>query len=412
MKDRTDMNSYRILLWKRGGMVKCLEQNELSFEFFEEDFDFVLYLKFPYAKVINLLNLYTLRYSLEQIYQEQEDTFIILPLRWAPPAFQSSIQEGVYSFISPFQPFKQLIAAINNTQLKSSTLLFTLLDKIIQGNTLITKVLVRQIPLKKTAHCTGTYCDVVIPHRGDTEYLKSVLNFLEPLSKINVCVGIDQELGEEILDLKSKHTKASFYHFEPSPLGPYVIRNRLIKETKSDIIFFQDSDDVPCADRFLRITDYMQKTGCQLCGSHELRVDYLDQTVKAVRFPIDVKKAMEIQPNGHQLFHPASAITRDAFQICNNLSADRTFGYDTQFLLRSFFLLDKIKNIDEFLYIRRLHADSLTTAPATRMNSPLRRFSLMLWYQDFTLLQKGKLQLKDSTLIYRPAKIPYTTKLL
>jgi len=408
MEEAGNFDSYRILLWKKGEAVTQLVQHHLSFEFLQEDYDYVLYLKFPYAKVLDLLNLAQIKKSLEEIPYFDQYTFTVLTLRWEPSTIHSSIQEKVYSFFSPYHTFKNMLLTMEFSALNITSLLFLMLDHILGGNTGFNKLLVRQIPIKKEVRSATIDCDVVIPHRGVTEYLKSVLFFLNSLDHLHVYVGIDQDLDFELLKIKSSFTNPWFYHFKPSPVGPYVIRNHLIKESENEIIFFQDSDDIPCADRFSQLSNYMNRTGCQLCGSHELRVDYLDQTVKAVRFPRDVKKALESKPNGHQLFHPASAITRNAFQLCDDFSADRTFGYDTQFLLRSFFLLDRVMNVDEFLYIRRLHADSLTTAPGTRMKSPLRQFSLMLWYHDFRLVQKGKLQLKDSTLKYRRPIIDYT----
>ena len=63
---------------------------------------------------------------------------------------------------------------------------------------------------------------------------------------------------------------------------------------KKELIFFQDSDDIPCAGRFEKMTGYINKNGSQLCGSHELRLDYFDKTVRAHRFPIDVMAALHL----------------------------------------------------------------------------------------------------------------------
>jgi hypothetical protein len=143
-----------------------------------------------------------------------------------------------------------------------------------------------------------------------------------------------------------------------------VVRNRFIEQSCNDLVFFQDSDDTPSTDRFDKIATYMKSSGCQLCGSHELRLDYYNRTVQAIRFPLDVIAALKTGP-WHSLLHPSSAIMRDAYYECGKLSEEQTFGNDTKFLLYSYFVLNNIKNIDKFLYIRKKHPHSLTTAPGT-----------------------------------------------
>lgn len=172
--------------------------------------------------------------------------------------------------------------------------------------------------------------------------MRNVLSFLPHISEEEIYVGIDQGLTEDLFQLKNDYANVSFYNFTPNPVGPYVIRNRLINLSDNELIFFQDSDDMPCSDRFERISDYMRKHDCQLCGSHELRLDYYNRTVQAVRFLTDVTAALKSGP-WHSLLHPTSAITRKAFNECGKLSEVRIFGNDTKFLFNSFFYFEKYK---------------------------------------------------------------------
>lgn len=249
-------------------------------------------------------------------------------------------------------------------------------------------------------------CDVIIPHRGNGFYLKNVLHFLSHIKGIVQYVGIDQKIDERVAQIIKKNTKISFYNFSPSPVGPYVVRNTLIDQGKNELIFFQDSDDFPCSDRFEQISDFMYHNGCELCGSHELRMDYYTKTVLAVRFPIDVTGALKRDP-WHPLLHPSSAIDRKSFYACNKLSQERTFGNDTKFLRYCYFIMKNIKNIDEFLYIRKLHPNSLTTSPDTMIGSEIRENLLDLWNTDFELIKSGQLKLEDSSLCYEDSPFPF-----
>lgn len=147
----------------------------------------------------------------------------------------------------------------------------------------------------------------------------------------------------------------------------------------------------------------------QLCGSHELRMDYYSRTVLAVRFPVNVMEALTNAP-WHAQLHPTTAITRNAFYACNKFSEERTFGNDTKFLLYSYFVLKDIKNIDEFLYIRKRHSGTLTTLPETHLDSPVRQQLLNTWNSDFGRIKSGRLKLKDSSLNYEVSKLDYKVK--
>ncbi|MET4138982.1 hypothetical protein [Pedobacter sp. UYP1] len=114
----------------------------------------------------------------------------------------------------------------------------------------------------------------------------------------------------------------------------------------------------------------------------------------------------------HSLLHPTSAITRNAFNLCGKLLEERVFGNDTKFLLHSYFILDTIRNIDEFLYIRRSHPGSLTASPDTNMDSPIRLNLLYKWMLDFEMIKSGKLNLEDSSLKYEEPEFRFQIKTL
>jgi len=390
---------YSVIVWNSQGQFITYPHDILSFEFDDNEYDYLLFLKFDNQYFIP--NISHLILSLEKIYNSDKSTFVVLTPYKNPPSYTASEDEFVYSFSCSFGSLKKLIGTFNKTNLHSVDLLFDLLDKITREPTPFKKILIRQFPFETDMLTSEELYNIIIPHRGDNELLKSVLYFLNQIRGTKALVGIDQAVSNDLLKLKSEYRDVDFYQFAPNPAGPYVIRNNLIEQSKEDLLCFQDSDDIPCSDRFDKLAQYMQNEDSELCGSHELRFNYLNRTIRAVRFPIDVMASLKVAPF-HALLHGSSAIRRGAFYNAGRLSEERNFGNDTKFLLYSYFILHNIKNIDEFLYLRRIRPGSLTMSTETKIGSEVRRRLLYHWNFDFEEIKKGHLRLEDSSLIYQP----------
>ncbi|MBB6270898.1 hypothetical protein HDF26_001325 [Pedobacter cryoconitis] len=406
-----DYSHYHFILWKKDGMITRYDMMFLSFEFLEQDFDYILCLKFDPPLDIFKPDMNELTKSLEAIFHNDQNTFIVLTQRKEAPLYQVRNDEYIYSFSCNFHHFKKMMKMQNQIELLSKNLLFELLNYIGNGNSCLNRIIVRQIPFGIEEVASIGCCDVIIPHRGNIAYLRNLMLFLNKLKNINVFVGIDQPAIGQNFGFKHSYSNASFYFFQPNPIGPYVIRNWLVNEGKSNLVFFQDSDDIPCADRFDRLSAFMTKNSIPLCGSHEIKMDYFTKTVQAIRYPKNVITALKNGP-AHALLHPSSAIERSAFYYCNRLSEDRIFANDTKFLYYCYFKLSKIENIDEFLYIRRSHPDSLTTSPLTCVGSPVRTYLINRWVVDFTLVKLGLLKLEHSCLNYNGSKRKFEVKKL
>lgn len=402
-----DYTHYHFYLWKKGGVITHFDMMFLSFEFLIQDYDYILCLKFDPPLDIFKADIHKLTKSLECILLKDPTTFIILTQRRKAPIIDVRYDEIIYSFSVDFQLFKKMIKNQSHLNLPSKNLLFEFLDCSAKDTVACNKFIVLQIPFApEKSHCKKV-CDVIIPYKGNFSYLQNLMNLLKSIKNINVFTGIDQLLS------KTKFTFAApnfhFYFFKPNPLGPYVIRNWLVGQGKSPIIAFQDSDDIPCANRFERLIQYMQTNNIPLCGSHEISMDYFNRTVQAVRYPLNVISALK---NGsvHAMLHPSTAMLRDTFYTCNTLSENRIFANDTKFLYYCYFKVSNIHNIDDFLYIRRLHPGSLTTAPETCIGSPLRTYLKNRWVVDFTLVKLGLLKLEDSCLNFEGTKRKYKVK--
>jgi len=403
MRIFNDYSQYHVILWNRHGMRRHYDMGYFSFEFLNEDFEFILVLKFDFPNEVLNPNIKDLTNALEKIYLQEASTFVILTPRQELPLYKERPGEIIYSFSCILKSFKQLFNRYNNISFVTKNLLYEILDHILVDYPIFKRILARQIPIEEIKVLQTFNCNVIIPHRGSNIYLKNLLYYLDQINNINVHIGIDQLMPRELAEMAKHHPNQNFWSFEPNPLGPYVIRNWLIDNTDNDIIFFQDSDDISCSDRFLILADFMIRNRCQLCGSHEIVLDCFNKVVRAVRFPADVMSALEFGP-GHCLLHPTSAILRSWFYSCGKLSEERRFGNDTKFLYRCFFTMNTIKNIDEFLYIRRIRPSSLTTSPETMIGSPARLMIMEQWVTDFALIKAGKLKLEDSSLVFVPSK--------
>lgn len=404
-----DYSHYHFILWKKNGSIMRYDMMFLSFEFLEQDFDYILCLKSDHPLGIFNADIKSLIRSLEVIFYNDQGTFVVLTQRKEAPLYQASNDEFIYSFSCNFHHFRKMIRKHHRPAFSSENLLFELLNDIGNGNSNLHSIIVRQIPIGIAEVSGPNNCDVVIPHRGNIGYLRNLMLFLDKVKNIKVFVGIDQFMPGKVLAFRKDHPNASFYYFKPNPVGPYVIRNWLADEGRADFLFFQDSDDIPCADRFERLSTYMVKNSIPLCGSHEIKMDYFNRTVRAVRYPKNVIAALKDGP-AHALLHPSSAMTRDAFYLCDRLSEDRIFANDTKFLYHCYFKLKTIQNIDEFLYIRRSHPGSLTTSPDTSIDSPVRVSLINRWVVDFTLAKLGVLKPEDSCLNYKGSKLRYDVK--
>jgi hypothetical protein len=276
---------------------------------------------------------------------------------------------------------------------------YRLVNGVANGAISVDVALVRQLPFPETPRlrrCTDAV--VMMAHRGSCQHLDTALRFIcHPLGGApRVRVGLDVEDPGEYADLIKAHPAVEFATFSPSPVGPYVIRQYLAEKSTERLLIFHDSDDISCSDRFMRLHAEMIKHGCDFIGCHELRIDETLERIGAFRFPLDASGALRERP-GHALLHPTGMIRRESFFRAGGLSTDQRVANDTQFLYRCYFHL-KIRNADDFLYMRRRHPESLTEHPVTGMTNPLRYVLDGAWRRDFEAVKENRLELGVSSL--------------
>ena len=101
-----------VVLWKKGGIIRYYDMYFLSFEFLDEDFDYIILLNFDSYNNLKNLNINDVIISLEKIYNAHKNTFILLTPRKAAPLYGMSVDEDVNYFICSFDNFRKLIERI------------------------------------------------------------------------------------------------------------------------------------------------------------------------------------------------------------------------------------------------------------------------------------------------------------
>jgi hypothetical protein len=216
--------------------------------------------------------------------------------------------------------------------------------------------------------------------------------------RLRIRVGLDADDIEPYRRLSEKFPVVEFYSAKPTPAGPYVVRTLLIDQSAEPVTMFHDSDDLSCSDRFQELLGSLDDDddGVGLVGSHELRIDEITESLIAVRFPLNVSRALALGADHAQL-HPSTVIRRAIYQASGGFSTDRDFSNDTQFIQRVYFFT-QIRNVDEFLYIRRKHQGAITARPDVGLGTVIRLRTEAAWRNDFHRVSAGTLNLDQSSL--------------
>jgi hypothetical protein len=348
--------------------------------------------------------------SLDTLWQEVppgESTFIVLVPRRDAPRIDPYYGNPVSSFLCSPGVFGEFLALRRDCS--PQDLCFALLHAIANGEIAVDRLLVRQLPetRRKAPPRTVSPKALIMPHRGDPQYLRTALQYLLRTAgdSLTVRVGLDVEDISPYGDLAGEYPAVEFFRVSPAPVGPYVIRQELAERSAEPLLSLQDSDDLSCHDRFTALSEALDETGCDLAGSQELCLDEMRSLVNPVWYPTDPSAGLAICAN-HALLHATLMTRRDAFFEAGGLSTNQVFANDTQFILRAFFSM-KIRNVDEFLYIRRRHSKSLTNAPETDHENPIRHKLDAEWSGDFEAIKSGVMRLGDSSLRTIRREQPY-----
>jgi hypothetical protein len=247
---------------------------------------------------------------------------------------------------------------------------------------------------------SGKSLRVIIPHRGDLAHLRNCLRrTLLAVRGIDarIHVALDEDKRDEHDALAHDFPTIRFWRVEPNGGGPYVPRHLLGTTAPESYVAFQDSDDVPTRDRFARLLADAETERADVVGSHVIDLHEDRFRAKAMRYPIDAVTPIDMKPQ-NTVFHPTSIVNSLALRSAGGFSTVRRFASDREFNLRTYFLGQKLRNIDEFLYVRRMRADSLIHSPETGMKSLARKQLHEIWHADWIRILNNELTLEESSL--------------
>ncbi|MDX2213428.1 MAG: glycosyltransferase family A protein [Oculatellaceae cyanobacterium bins.114] len=231
---------------------------------------------------------------------------------------------------------------------------------------------VSALPVSSITCPTSTHTVLaVVPHYCCELWLarclRSLLAQTRPPDHIVVIDDASNRLPAEIVESFPSVTLLA----ASQRVGPYRLIQQVIDDTHYWGYLFQDADDWSSSDRLQQLMYLALTTGAELVGTQEMRVNEDTARCIPINYPLDVNAALATKP-GHAMLHPTSLVTRDLVQRLGGFATGLRFGGDTEFLLRAVWVAQVI-NLPSYSYFRRKRPNSLTTDPATGLESPARR---------------------------------------
>jgi glycosyltransferase involved in cell wall biosynthesis len=236
-------------------------------------------------------------------------------------------------------------------------------------------------PVAKERRRLGPQSSVlaVIPHYRCEEWLDDCLaSLVNQTRSLDGIVVIDDASDDPPLRTVQRYPEVTLLHADRN-VGPYRLVQQVIEETDYDAYLFQDADDWSAPERLELLLRGAERCEAELIGTQEIRVFCDEPEVVPIPWPLDVHAEFEERATAFPLLHPTSLVSRDLVLALGGFASGLRFSGDAEFLRRARFV-SHVANIPEYLYYRRIREGSLTTAPATNLQSPERkRVMEMLW---------------------------------
>ena len=157
-------------------------------------------------------------------------------------------------------------------------------------------------------------------------------------------------------------------------VGPEKILNNIIKATDYDAYMVQDADDWSTHDRLELSLRGAERTGAEMVGCHELRVDISKKMPTLCIYPPDVNRAASLDV-GHYLLHGTALISRELAMRVGGFDERLKLGADTEFVNRAAHA-GRIVNLAGIFGFRRVRPASLTTHNQTGYRSSARQIEI------------------------------------
>ena len=241
--------------------------------------------------------------------------------------------------------------------------------------------------------------EAILCHKGPERFVRLCVDSLvRQTDPPHISLAFDQKYAcPRLLDDVKGSDAIRLYQIHPHPIGPYVAFHVFGSQSEADFILRQDTDDLALPDRIRRLKAAAIQMDAGMVGSHDIDVNDIEQCVNPVRYPLDVNAALKTDVIDHQIMPRNAICTRAAFAAVGGYSTKRMFGHGVDFWIRAA-LTTRVVNLDEFLYIRRRHANSLLTRKDIGLGSDARKKNYASRAAALHAIRSAKAQIAETEL--------------
>jgi glycosyltransferase involved in cell wall biosynthesis len=212
----------------------------------------------------------------------------------------------------------------------------------------------------------------LIPHFKCEQWLDDCLASLRAQTRpLDGIVVIDDASNDPPIEIVERHPGVTLLHAAEN-VGPYRLIQQVMEDTDYDAYMFQDADDWSAPERLEKLLEGAESTGAELIGSQEVRVFCDEPEAVPIAWPLDGNAPFEERPTAFSCLHPTSLVSRDLVMAVGGFASGLRFGGDAEFLRRVHWIAT-VANVSHHGYYRRIRQNSLTTAPATAIGTPVRK---------------------------------------
>jgi glycosyltransferase involved in cell wall biosynthesis len=200
---------------------------------------------------------------------------------------------------------------------------------------------------------------IIIPTYNNVSFIDKCLNSIKEnineFLKIEIIIGIDncEKTKKHILNSNLYvDSNISVYYFEKN-VGPYVVKNTLIKHATNEKIIFFDSDDYFKNNSIKNVANSLNRYDYVLFKFNNIKNEVIDLSKDSYSTGVaGVKKSTFLSLNG---YYPWTC------------AADSEFG--RRIKSRNI----KCFKLNEIIFFRKIHGNNLTIAKETGFNSSIRK---------------------------------------
>ena len=217
-------------------------------------------------------------------------------------------------------------------------------------------------PINRDTTYVSEGVTVIIPAYKASKFIDECIDSIkvqQGVNDIQIIVGIDacQETLNHFQKNKEKYNDVYIYYFD-SNVSPYVVKNSLVDKARCDNILFFDADDILISGALSKMLNVFQKDP----KAEMVRFKYLNFNDAQ-----GIKSARDSGDFAHGLF----LIKKNCFNKLNGFEGWKCAA-DTEFVERANFNKIRVYNLQDNIFYRRLHKDSLTGTSQTGYSSKLR----------------------------------------